>query len=359
MLYMKFYVGGTPKVEPTGTTKHTEARKILRRKLGEIATGRYIPADVDKTTFGQIKDMLVIHYRANARKSLDRVEDALTHLEGFFGLNRRVRDIAPDRITAYIAARRDEEAANATINRELAALKLMLRLGERAGKVVNRPYIGMLEENNKRKGFLEADQCETVLRNLSVDLRPVFEVAYITGWRVKDEILTRQKCHLDLKAGWLRLEPGETKNNEGRMFPISTVPRLRDALARQLARTESVEKATDQIIPWLFHRNGKPIKSFRRAWLTACKHAKVPGRIPHDFRRTAIRNLERAGIPRSAAMAMVGHKTESVYRRYAIVEEGMLNEAGVKLQTFYDNATAGPGSVVRLPRARARRSTKA
>jgi integrase len=358
-LYMKFYVGGTPKVEPTGTTKLTKAKKILRQKLGEIATGRYIPADVDKTTFGQIKDMLVNHYRANARKSLDRVEDALTHLEAFFGLTCRVRDIAADRITAYVAARRNEEAANATINRELAALKLMLRLGERAGKVVNRPYIGMLEENNKRKGFFEAEQCEMVLRNLSADLRPVFEVAYITGWRVKDEILTRQKCHLDLKAGWLRLEPGKTKNNEGRMFPISTVPRLRDALARQLARTESVEKATDQIIPWLFHRNGKPIKSFRRAWLTACKHAKVPGRIPHDFRRTAIRNLERAGIPRSAAMAMVGHKTESVYRRYAIVEEGMLNEAGVKLQTFYDNATAGPGSVVRLPRARARRSTKA
>jgi hypothetical protein len=193
----------------------------------------------------------------------------------------------------------------------------------------------MLEENNRRKGFFETDQCEAVLRHLSDDLKPVFAVTYITRWRVKDEILTRQNCHLDLKAGWLRLEPGETKNNEGRMFPISTVPRLRDVLARQLARTESVEKATNRIIPWLFHRKGRPIKSFRRAWRTACKNAEVPGRIPHDFRRTAIRNLERAGIPRSAAMAMVGHKTESVYRRYAIVEEGMLNEAGVKLQTFY------------------------
>ena len=93
--------------------------------------------------------------------------------------------------------------------------------------------------------------------------------------------------------------------------------------------------------------------------LKSCKNADVPGRIPHDFRRTAIRNLERAGIPRSAAMAMVGHKTESVYRRYAIVEEGMLNEAGVKLQTFYDNAKAGPSSVVRFPGARARRGAKA
>jgi len=162
--------------------------------------------------------------------------------------------------------------------------------------------------------------------------------------------MARQKCHLDLKAGWLRLEPGETKNNEGRMFPTSTVPRLRDVPARQLALTESVEKATGQIIPWLYHLAGKPIKSFRRAWLTACKRAKVPGGIPHDFRRTATRNRERAGIPRSAAMAMVAHKTESVYRRYAIVKESMLNEASVKLQTIYDNSNAGPGAV--SPRSR-------
>ena len=139
------------------------------------------------------------------------------------------------------------------------------------------------------------------------------------------------------------------------MFPISTVPRLRDVLARQLARTESVEKATDRIIRWLFHRNGKPINRSAVRGSPRAKTPTSPVSIPHDFRRTAIRNLERAGIPRSAAMAMVGHKTESVYRRYAIVEEGMLNEAGVKLQTFYDNAKAGPSSVVRFPRARVRR----
>ena len=117
------------------------------------------------------------------------------------------------------------------------------------------------------------------------------------------------------------------------MFPLT--PELRRVLEAQLGRTTELERATGRIIPWLFHRNGRPIKSYRRAWKSACGKAGVPGRIPHDFRRTAIRNLERAGVPRSTAMAMVGHKTESVYRRYAIVDEAMLHEGAQKLQALH------------------------
>src|SRR5262249_31157105 len=80
-----------------------------------------------------------------------------------------------------------------------------------------------------------------------------------------------------------------------------------------------------------FHRWGKPIRSFHEAWVAACERARVPGRLVHDLRRTAVRNLERAGVPRSWAMKLTGHKTESVYRRYAIVSEADLTEGGRKL----------------------------
>ncbi|MFB3144502.1 MAG: tyrosine-type recombinase/integrase, partial [Candidatus Methylomirabilales bacterium] len=73
---------------------------------------------------------------------------------------------------------------------------------------------------------------------------------------------------------------------------------------------------------------------FRRSWATACRKAGVPGRIPHDFRRTAVRNLERAGVPRSTAMKMVGHKTEAIYPRYAIVDEAMMREGADKLARY-------------------------
>jgi integrase len=276
----------------------------------------------------------------------------LRPLKGFFA-GWRAQAISTDRVLAYVRHRQQQQAANATINRELAALKRMFRLGERAGRIVRRPFIDLLQEHNARTGFFERAECDAVLAQLPDDLQPVFAVAYLTGWRVKSELLTRQWAHVDFQSGWLRLEPGETENAEGRQFPLT--PSLRAVLERQRARTVAIEKATRTIIPWLFHRSGRPIKSFRRAWVTACTAAGLSGRIPHDFRRTAVRNLERAGVPRSTAMKMVGHKTESIYRRYAIVDEAMLKEGAAKLQTLHE-AQAPVARVIRS-RRRVARST--
>ena len=151
---------------------------------------------------------------------------------------------------------------------------------------------------------------------------------------------------MNLEAGWLHLEPGETKNGEGRNFPLT--PELCEVLEQQIERTRAVEQATGRIVPWLFHREGNPIRDFRGAWASACRRAGVPKRIPHDFRRTAVRNLERAGVPRSAAMAMVGHRTEAIYRRYAIADEAMLKEGAVKLAAFHASEKDGPRKVIPL-----------
>ena len=88
--------------------------------------------------------------------------------------------------------------------RELAALKRMFHLGERAGKVLRRPFIDMLQEHNARTGFFERADVDSVLARLPADLKAVFAVAYVTGWRVKSEILTRQWAHVDFQSGWLR-----------------------------------------------------------------------------------------------------------------------------------------------------------
>jgi integrase len=284
--------------------------------------------------------MVEADYSANSRKSIERVRDAAFRLREFFRSDRKARDITSDRVTAYQASRL-KTAAKATVNYELAVLRRAFRLGARAGKVGIRPEIQMLHVDNARKGFFERDQYEAVSEHLPEYLRPLVAIAYITGWRIKSELLTRQWRHVDFTKGWLRLEPGESKNGEGREFPFT--PELRAVLEAQRERVREVEKATGAIIPWLFIRPlgcprtaaGGRVRDFRGSWKNACNAAGLPGRIPHDFRRTAVRNLERAGVPRSAAMKMTGHKTEAVYRRYAITDSAMLQEAAAKLAALH------------------------
>jgi integrase len=154
---------------------------------------------------------------------------------------------------------------------------------------------------------------------------------------VPSEVLTLRWSQVDFQAGMVRLEPGTTKNDEGRTLPFNALPELAHLLRSQWDHAVSLELETGQAVPWVFFWNDrrtiKPIhiKAFYRRWQTACTLAGVPQRIPHDFRRTAVRNFERAGVPRSVAMKLTGHKTEAVYRRYAIVCEADLMEGVKKL----------------------------
>jgi integrase len=189
-----------------------------------------------------------------------------------------------------------------------------------------------MREDNVRTGFFERELFEKVRAELPEEIRPIATFAYLTGWRSPSEILTLQWRQIDLTVGTVRLDPGTTKNGEGRLFPFgSHLPEFRMLVEAQRRLTTAVEKAQNTICPWVFHRNGKQVKSYRGAWAAACAAAECPTMLVHDFRRTAVRNLERAGVSRSVAMKLTGHKTEAVYRRYAIVSEGDLSEGVAKL----------------------------
>ena len=99
----------------------------------------------------------------------------------------------------------------------------------------------------------------------------------------------------------------------------------------QWTLTKSVERRRGVVCPWVFHRDGKRIHDYRNAWASAVAAAAIPGRIPHDFRRTAVRNLVRAGVPENTAMMLTGHKTRSVFDRYDIVDEDDLRDAVQRL----------------------------
>ena len=166
-------------------------------------------------------------------------------------------------------------------------------------------------------------------------LRPLAITGFITGWR-KGELLSRSWRHVNLNDGWLRLEPGETKNGEARMFPLSAA-NLRAVFETQHQQKIETEKRTGRIVEALFfnYDSGEPIRDFRGAWAGACKRAGCPDMIFHDLRRTAARNLVRAGVAEPVAMRLTGHLTSSIFQRYAIVDETMLIEGADKLSALH------------------------
>jgi integrase len=119
------------------------------------------------------------------------------------------------------------------------------------------------------------------------------------------------------------------KNGEGRIFPMTRD--LRELLDQQRVITENLQRRLKLSVRASSIGLARPFKSFRRAFRTACRDAVCPGHVLHDFRRTAVRNLVRAGIPERVAMQMTGHKTRSVFERYNIVSAGDLREAAKRL----------------------------
>jgi len=175
------------------------------------------------------------------------------------------------------------------------------------------------------------------------ELANVVRFAYATGWRTASEVLPLEWRHVDWEGRSVRLDPHTTKNGEGRSFPFTT--EIERILTAQLAIHDALKKK-GTVVRFVFHRDGQPIKYFRAAWENACAEAGCPNALVHDMRRSAVRTFERAGVPRSAAMSMVGHKTESIYRRYAIVDEAMQREAAARLDTWAQSGT-GKSPVVR------------
>ena len=305
--YIEFVSGNRTVREAMPFLKRSDAAEFLKQRHSDSLAGK-IPL-AKGVTYDDLAELIVNDYRNHGRKSIWSLEHVrLPKLADVFA-GTKALDITTTAVERYKTLRLKDKAAAVTVNRELAALKRMFRLGMRQGMVATMPHIAMLTENNTRKGFFELDQFKLLLKYLPEEYHALYEVAYITGWRIRSELLTRQWRHVDFSGrGSLRLDPGEAKDaTTGREFIMTAW--LREVLERQQKWCKKVGKANGIVVPWVFCRaNGQPISKYSKAWREACKQAGIQ-RIPHDFRRTAVRNLERAGVPRTTAMALIGHKT--------------------------------------------------
>jgi integrase len=327
--WIKYYRNGKPYYESSRSRKETNAKRLLKRREGEISQGKLPGIYFDRVRFDELVDDLLTDYRVNQKKSLERVEMSLNHLKRYFQ-GFRVTQITTPKIQKYIEHRVNQKAANATINRELAALKRMLNLGAKQTppKVDRAPYIPMLKENNTRKGFFEHQEYMALLTALPPSLRPMVTFGYKTGWR-KSEILGLTWDRVDLKERTVRLEADETKNSEARTVYLD----------EELLRLLKIQRLRRNGCRFVFHRKGKRIKDFRGAWKKACEDVGLKGKLFHDLRRTGVRNMVRAGIQEQVAMMISGHKTRAVFDRYNIVSPDDLKQAARKMGKYDEMVT--------------------
>ena len=336
--WIAYYHRGKEYRESSDSESETQARRLLKKRLGEISSGRFIGPSEDRLTFEEMVKDLENDYRVNSRRSLSTAMYHVGHLRGFFGLDRAI-DITQDRVKAYQVHRLEERAAHATVNREVACLGRMLSLAVNAGKLSRKPRFQLLDGERVRQGFLEHGDFLALLGNLPDYLKPVVEFLYLSGWR-KGEALKLEWRDVDSEGRAVRLRIENSKNKESRILPLT-------GRLWEIVQQRAKERRLD--CPFIFHTEGKRIGEFRKSWKRACKLSGLEGVIVHDLRRCAARNLSRAGIPESVAMEITGHKTRSMYRRYRIVDEKDLREATERLQSHLERSKAS--TVIRIKAA--------
>lgn len=357
-LWMQYNKDGRTYRESTRTTDERKAIKLLERRRAQIIEDTFVTPKTRRAKIDELMEDCLRDYRINQRKSLDDAEARWRlHLAPFFAYRRAI-EITSDLLAKYVDQRQSEGVKNATVNRELALLKRSYTLAARATppKVVRIPHFPHLTERNVRTGFVEDDQYDRLAHACSragLWMRALFECAYTYGWRIS-ELENLRLRQVALLARTIRLDAGTTKNDEPRIVKMT------DTVYGLLSQCIASKQPHD----YVFTRpDAKPVRDFRDAWTKVCcaanlgsmvcpdcgnevstdrrcsqcstkwkrKDLKYVGLIFHDLRRTAIRNMVRAGVPEKVAMQISGHKTHSVFNRYNIVSERDLEDAARKL----------------------------
>ncbi len=341
--WIKYYRNGRPFRESTATLDKGEARRKLKQREGEVAEGRFRGLRVERTKFEELADDLRADYVINKKKTMRRLNELLAHLGSTFRGYRAV-EITSARIQAYIIERQAEGAANGTINRELGALKRMFSLARKhtPPKVSQVPYIPQLKESNIRSGFFEHEDFLALRGALPNYAQVAVTLAYYSGMRMGEvcSIKWNQVSWIEDKPeGKLYLKAEDTKTDTPRVLYFQ------DDLFRVLEAWKHRCEAKWTQCPWVCHRGGVRLQSLKRSWYEACERVGLgqrvqneekgrevwQGKIPHDLRRTAIRNMVKAGVSEKVARAISGHKTRSVFDRYNIVNAADLKAAADRL----------------------------
>jgi integrase len=345
--WVAYYHRGQKVRESSGSEERKEAEKLLKRRLKEVGADQlgarlFVGPSAERLYMGDLLDAL----EEDLKLSDKLTPQVLSHLKPIreYFADRRAMAITAEMVDAYIESRLPS-AKPSTINRGTQLLHQAFRLAIDRGRLAFMPKIRRLSEvGNARRGFFERAEFDAVVAKLPEYLQDFARFGYLTGWR-KGSIASLTFADLDGEA--IRLRAEHSKTRRGQAIPLQG--ELADIIERRKgARQYKRADETVALSPYVFHRNGEPVGDFRKAWATARKEAGLSGRVFHDFRRTAVRNMVRAGVPETVAMAISGHKTRSVFDRYNITSERDIREALKRTEAYVSQERS---NVVALPPA--------
>lgn len=353
---------GVFRQESTTCLRAAEAEDLLAQRLQQVREGAPTGPQVNKLTVDDLLELVRADYELRGLASLRTLLIRRGHLLRHFG-GWKATAVTRGHLDAYLLKRtgqgpRDaapeelgqQPVSRVTVKRELAALARGYELAVER-KLIGPGFVPRLppiEESAPREGFFDPDEFKAVLGHLTEPLRDAMLFAYWTGWRIQAEVLSLQWSAVDFEEGVVRLAKGsKQKRPFARKWPLEMSPPVAAMLRRRRALTDYLEEAggRDRLgrplspIPWVFHRQGRPIKSYKDAWQVAIEKAGLPPtKLVHDFRRSAVRNLMRAGVQQATAKKLTGHKTDSVFERYNIIDDRDQRAAVAQLADYLKQA---------------------
>jgi integrase len=324
--WIEFYLNGQRKRERIGPNKQA-AEQRLRKVLNLRAEERFIDKDpAARLTLGELCKWYLDLPEVKSKDSYSRDKQSFGNLKRIFGESTKIKDITSGKVESYQTNRlsepspryRGERIRPATVNMEVMILKVAINRAIKHGKLRFNQIarVKKLQENNVRQRLLTQEEFDTLVKNCDSHIKGPVMMGYYMGLR-QSEIINLTWPEVDLKKGFIRLEAARTKTDTARSIPIHPkVEAMLESLPRGLH--------TDRV--FLF--DGKPFLRFLHSWKTALKNAGIKDFVFHDLRHCALNNLRRAGNDFFQVMALSGHKTMSVFKRYNLVTEEELS--GIK-----------------------------
>jgi len=347
--WCSFYVDGVEHKESTKTTDKKLGEKYLARRVKvkhahEVTGEQFVTQRDRRRTVAELLEEVKVRWQLQGKgsqKNLSLIKMASAAFGHFRALS--LTDDAGNRVVRELLMK---GYANATLNRWITTVKQSYHLAK-----LKPPNIVRLDETgNVRKGFFEAaDFDATKAGLLDVDLQDFVEYAYWTGWR-RGEISTLSWSDVESESIELRAE--HAKIRRARSVPLEG--KWAEIIDRRKAKRQyTTTDGITHLSEFVFHRQGERIKEFRKSWATACVRAGVGafvcpkckgnvdeeshcavcvrnwkredlryrGYIFYDLRRTAVRDMDRAGVPQAVVMSITGHRTPSIYLRYNISDD--------------------------------------